>query len=206
MTTARFFECFQFVALTFLVCLGVGRAIGLYARGIQVVVVDRERTVAQGLSDLVAIVAMLVWGYEIVAYARPLSFHVVPQPLGAVLVDVLAIKVIGATTVLAGLLIHGLALHALADSWRLGIDRTAPGALVTHGIYAWTRNPIYVALDLQVVGAFLVMGRLVFLVTALLIVVALHEQIRREEGFLVQRYGDAYRAYCARAGRYVTGL
>jgi protein-S-isoprenylcysteine O-methyltransferase Ste14 len=206
MTAVRFFECFQLAALTSLVCLGVGRAIGLYARGIQVVVVDRERTAAQGLSDLVAIVAMLVWGYEIVASACPLSFHVVPQPLGTVLVDALAVKVIGAVTVLAGLLIHGLALRALADSWRLGIDRNAPGVLVTRGIYAWTRNPIYVALDLQVIGAFLVLGRLVFLVTALLIVVTLHEQIRREERFLFQRYGDAYRVYCARAGRYVTGF
>jgi protein-S-isoprenylcysteine O-methyltransferase Ste14 len=30
----------------------------------------------------------------------------------------------------------------------------------------------------------------------------LHEQVRREEPFLTQAYGDAYRDYCTRVGRY----
>ena len=37
-----------------------------------------------------------------------------------------------------------------------------------------------------------------------LFVALLHEQIRREERFLLDTHGDAYRAYCARVGRYVT--
>jgi protein-S-isoprenylcysteine O-methyltransferase Ste14 len=119
-----------------------------------------------------------------------------------VLVDALGFKVLGVLATLLGLLIYILALQAFGASWRLGIDRAAPGALVTHGIFAWTRNPIYVALDLLAVGTFLVMGRLIFLALGLIMAAMLHGQIRREEHFLTHAYGDLYREYCARVGRY----
>jgi protein-S-isoprenylcysteine O-methyltransferase Ste14 len=123
-----------------------------------------------------------------------------------VLVEGLAVKIVGAAMVLAGLLIYAAAVRRLADSWRLGIDRTAPGALVTSGTYSWSRNPIYLALDLQVVGAFFVLGTLIALLAALAAVALLHDQVRREERFLAGRYGDAYRRYRRRVGRYVSRL
>ena len=103
----------------------------------------------------------------------------------------------------AGLLVFAFALWTFADSWRIGIDRNTPGALVTSGIFAWTRNPIYVALDLMFFGTFLVQGRAIFLALALALAGLLHYQIRREEKYLAGSYGDAYRAYCGRVGRYV---
>jgi protein-S-isoprenylcysteine O-methyltransferase Ste14 len=98
---------------------------------------------------------------------------------------------------------RGLALPAFGDSWRLGIDRETSGPLVTHGVFAWTRNPIYVGLDSFALGTFLVQGRLIFLALALVSVGMLQDQIRREERFLARAYGGAYREYCARVGRYV---
>jgi protein-S-isoprenylcysteine O-methyltransferase Ste14 len=74
---------------------------------------------------------------------------------------------------------------------------------VTHGIFAWSRNPIYIALDLLVAGTFLLQGRLLFLILAAAIGALLHELILREETFLAQRYGETYRRYCARVRRYL---
>ena len=202
MLAPRLFDWFQIAAVTCLVCLGGGRALVLYAHGVRVVVVDRQRPPAQILADLLLLACLLLWSYEVVAYACPLRTHLVPPPLGTVLVDAVGFRVVGVFATLSGLLIYSLALQAFGPSWRLGIDRAAPGVLVTHGIFAWTRNPIYVALDLLAVGTFLVMGRLVFLALGLMMVSMLHAQIRREERFLTQAYGDAYRAYCARVGRY----
>jgi protein-S-isoprenylcysteine O-methyltransferase Ste14 len=174
----------------------------LYARGVRVMAIDRERSPAQMLADLLLFACLILWGYELVAYAWPLQTHLVPPPLGTVLVEAMGFKVVGVIATLLGLWIYTLALQAFGASWRLGIDRAAPGALVTHGIFAWTRNPIYVALDLLATGTFLVMGRLVFLVLGLILVAMLDGQIRREERFLTQAYGDAYRDYRARVGRY----
>jgi protein-S-isoprenylcysteine O-methyltransferase Ste14 len=204
MQAAGFFDCFQLCALAFLATLGVTRAAVLYARGVHVVAIDWQRSLLEQFADLLAIVVILSWAYEAVAYSWPLRRHVFPAWLAPVVVDATVVKAFGVVGVCAGLLTFALALWAFADSWRIGIDRHTAGALVTGGIFAWTRNPIYIALDLIAFGTFLVQGRAIFLALALALAGVLHHQIRREERYLAGAYGDAYRAYCARVGRYLT--
>ena len=80
-------------------------------------------------------------------------------------------------------------------------------ALATDGIYAWTRNPMYVG------GAPLMLGLAIVIALdwlPLLMVPAwfvLHFGIvRREERYLAGKFGDEYRRYCAQVPRYVWGL
>ena len=54
----------------------------------------------------------------------------------------------GAWFVVAGVLILILALLSFGNSWRIGIDTRTPGQLVTTGIFAFSRNPIFVFMDL----------------------------------------------------------
>lgn len=204
MTMTRFFDLYLLVSLASLLCLGLARGLALYRRGIRVVAIDRERSVAQGLGDLAQVLSLLFWAYEVVAFTWPLRSQLVPPWLSTVLLDALWIKATGAVFLLAGLMIYALALRAFGASWRLGVDRETPGTLVTNGIFAWTRNPIYLGLDLLLVGSFLVQGRLVFLLLAMLNAIWFHALIRREEHFLSEAYGERYCAYCARVGRYVT--
>jgi protein-S-isoprenylcysteine O-methyltransferase Ste14 len=194
MTMARFFDCFLLVALACLLCLGFGRGVMLYRRGIRVIV---------SVPDFLFLVCFFVWVYELVAYAWPFGAHVVPQSLGVFIVDAAPFKVVGAVLSLAGLVICGLALRAMGASWRIGIDRDTPGTLVTGGIFGWTRNPIYVSLDLLAIGTFLIQGRLIFFLFALAFVGMFDFQIRREERFLTEAYGKEYREYCARVPRYI---
>jgi protein-S-isoprenylcysteine O-methyltransferase Ste14 len=203
MTLDRFFDWFQLVALAGMGGLAVGRALVLYARGIHVVVVDWQRTPAQMFSDSILVMSGFFWLYEIVAYSWPLPARLVPACLGTVLFDAAAAKATGALMLVAGVALYGLALRAFGDSWRLGIDRERCGPLATGGIFAWTRNPVYVGLELFAIGTFLIQGRLIFLVLAGIGAGLIHEQILREERFLARTYGDAYRDYCARVGRYV---
>jgi protein-S-isoprenylcysteine O-methyltransferase Ste14 len=189
----HFFDWYLLAALACLLCLGFGRGVMLYRRDIRVVV---------SVPDFLFLVCFFLWVYELVAYAWPFGVHVVPQSLGAVIVDATALKVAGEVLSLAGLVIYGLALRAMGASWRIGIDRDTPGALVTGGIFGWTRNPIYVSLDLLAIGTFLIQGRLIFLIFAFVFVGIFHFQIRREERFLSEAYGEEYRAYCAGVPRY----
>jgi protein-S-isoprenylcysteine O-methyltransferase Ste14 len=203
-TIDRFFDWFQLAAVACLLCLGVARAVMLYARGVRVVVVDWQRTLTQMLCDLLLVTSLLLLFYHIVVYSWPLPDSFVVPSLGTELFDSIVAKAIGALLVTAALVIYGLALRAFGNSWRMGIDRESPGSLVTTGVFAWTRNPIYVALDLLAIGVLLLQGRLIFLVVAAIFVLMIHELICREERFLRDHYGDAYRSYCARVGRYVT--
>jgi protein-S-isoprenylcysteine O-methyltransferase Ste14 len=194
MTMTHYFDWFLLVALACLLCLGFGRGVMLYRRGVRVIV---------SVPDFLFLVCFFLWIYEIVAYAWPLRAHIFPHSLGAVIVDAAAFKVAGTMLSLAGLAIYGFALRAMGASWRVGIDRDTPGGLVTGGIFAWTRNPIYVSLDLLAIDTFLIQGRLIFLLFAFAFAGIFHFQIRREESFLAEAYGEEYREYCARVPRYV---
>jgi protein-S-isoprenylcysteine O-methyltransferase Ste14 len=205
MATSRFFEWFQLGALACWAFLGLTRALLLRARGVRILVADWQRTLWQMAADTLAIACLLAWAYEIVAYAWPLGFHIGPVVVGRIVAHGLATKTLGAVVVCIGVLLYAIALHHLGASWRLGLDRTAPGPLVTAGIYGWTRHPIYLGFDLMFVGTFLVLGRLIFLLLALVMALLLHAVMRREERFLSQLYGDAYRDYSRRVGRYFFG-
>ena len=203
MSAARLFDWLQLGALACLGCLATGRALALYCRGVRVLVADRQRSPAQMARDLLLVICLLLWVYETVASAWPLPVHAVPW-LDVVLVDAVAVKAAGAAVLVAAIAVYGLAVRAMGNSWRMGIDRRTPGALVTGGVFACTRNPIYLSLELFGLGTFLVLGRLTFLAIAPLVAVLLDDQIRREERFLAEVYGEPYREYCARVGRYVT--
>jgi protein-S-isoprenylcysteine O-methyltransferase Ste14 len=206
MPTVSGARCADGVLLAALACvigLGLTRAVLLYARGVHVVVVDRQRSPAQTLGDLTQVICLLLWAYAVVAYAWPLSAHLIPAWLGTVVIDSVWAEIAGAVMLVASVLVYGAALRALGNSWRLGIDRDRPGALVTGGIFAWTRHPIYVSLDLLIVGSVLVQGRLILLLLALLNVGLFHQLMLREERFLTTTYGEAYRDYCGRVRRYV---
>jgi len=135
---------------------------------------------------------------------RSARWIVVPLPgwFDSLVIDSEYARVGGAVLVCAGLLIFGIALISFGDSWRIGIDRKTPAALVTGGIFAISRNPIFVFLDFYLAGTFLINGTLIFLISAVLGILFLHFQILREERFLMEHYGDLYPKYCARTPRY----
>jgi protein-S-isoprenylcysteine O-methyltransferase Ste14 len=202
MAPSRFIDWFQFGILVCWGTLGVTRALLFHARGVRVIVADRQRTFWEMLADGWAAVCLLIWAYEVVAHAWSFDFHVGPTSFGRILVDSVAIKTVGAFVLSLAVLLYAIAVRHLGASWRLGMDRAAPGPLVTDGLYRWTRHPIYVAFDLLFVGTFLLSGRVIFLVLASVWIPLLHLFLRREERFLAELYGGAYRDYCGRVGRY----
>jgi len=115
------------------------------------------------------------------------------------------LQVAGAAMVVSGVLIFAAALIAFGNSWRLGIDSQAAGKLVTTGIFAYSRNPIFVFLDLYLAGTFFLNESVAFLLFACAGIAGLHIQILREETFLRQHYGTAYLEYCAKTPRYFPG-
>ena len=204
MDTNRIFECLAIIALGIPALMGISRGLTLSARGVRIFAIDRSRSIREGLADLVFLLGFLLWIYEVMAFAIPLNVHLVPAPARILLIESTAAKTLGALAMISGIVLYGLALRAFGASWRLGIDRDRPGPLVTGGIFACSRNPIYLSLMLTGVGVFLVLGRLILLLLAIMGAVYLHCQVWREERFLMQQYGDAYRSYAQRAARWWT--
>jgi len=77
-------------------------------------------------------------------------------------------------------------------------------ALVTDGVFRWTRNPMYLGMAGIYAGVALVADSLMALLLLIpLVFVIQHEVIAREEAYLEGRFGEAYRAYRARVRRWV---
>jgi protein-S-isoprenylcysteine O-methyltransferase Ste14 len=144
-----------------------------------------------------------LWAIEVVLYAIPADLRHLPALLHTPLLDAIPAKVGGILLVVLGFAIFIRAIRDLGSSWRLGVDEKRPGRLVTTGIYAISRHPIYLFFNLYFLGTFMVNGTLVFAVFTLLIALNLHVQALVEESFLLRIYGAAYRDYCLRTGRYL---
>jgi protein-S-isoprenylcysteine O-methyltransferase Ste14 len=200
----RFFENFQLVALALFLLIFIGRTVYLRtARRVSPIRIARGKPLPEALLEGLLVIALPVWIYEVLAFAWPLPWHLVPESLGIVMFDSGLARALGALLVVSGLALFALALAAFGDGWRVGIDTERPGELVTRGVFGISRNPIFVFMNAYALGTFLLSGRLVFLIFALLAVAALHSQIRREEAFLEDAYGEAYRAYRVATPRYL---
>jgi protein-S-isoprenylcysteine O-methyltransferase Ste14 len=77
-------------------------------------------------------------------------------------------------------------------------------ALVTAGVFAWVRNPIFSSVLVASVGIALLLPNWWALAGVVVLVLGLELQVRSvEEPYLRRVHGDAYREYAARTGRFV---
>jgi protein-S-isoprenylcysteine O-methyltransferase Ste14 len=118
------------------------------------------------------------------------------------LIDSSIIAWIGVGLCCTGVLVLILSLVSFGTSFRVGIDVDQPDALVTTGIFALSRNPIYVGFALVLIGQFVVFPNWVPLVYGVGGAWLFHRQVLREEHFLRHHYGHEYQQYCRRVRRY----
>jgi protein-S-isoprenylcysteine O-methyltransferase Ste14 len=104
---------------------------------------------------------------------------------------------------LAGLLLLLWALVSFGQSFRVGIDTDKPGGLITTGVFAFSRNPIYVAFAIILIGQFLIFSNWILLIYIGAAIWLFHRQVLREEEYLKSHYGPEYSEYCNRVRRYV---
>jgi protein-S-isoprenylcysteine O-methyltransferase Ste14 len=109
----------------------------------------------------------------------------------------------GVILCLAGLILLFLSLVSFGRSFRIGIDQDRPDKLVTTGVFAVSRNPIYVAFWLVLLGQFLLFSNWILLAYLAGATGLFHRQVKREEDFMSRHYGQEYAAYCARVRRYL---
>ena len=199
----NFASAVQLTSLTLFLILFIARVVYLRSsRGVNVFTLGHGKRGITWLVEVLFLPVFLAWFLEVVLYALHSSFRLFPAPLDHRLLSGQSVQMAGLFCFMAALGLFCAALVAFGTSWRVGIDEDKPGDLVSHGIFALSRNPIFVCLDLYVLGAFLVNGSLIFLLFAALTMIGIHGQILQEERFLHSRYGSAYSNYCRQTGRY----
>lgn len=112
--------------------------------------------------------------------------------------------VLGMVVVVAALVLMGAAAVQMALARTTLIPRQAPSALVTGGVFRLSRNPIYLADVLLLVGLILSWDALLSLMLVPAFVWVIQERfIRGEEERLLEAFGDDYLIYCATVRRWI---
>jgi protein-S-isoprenylcysteine O-methyltransferase Ste14 len=91
----------------------------------------------------------------------------------------------------------------MGRSWRIGIDEQHPSELRTAGLFALSRNPIFLGLLAVLVGFFLLLPNALTLVVLIAGYLLIQIQIRLEEAFLLQQHGAHYEKYRATVRRWL---
>jgi len=116
------------------------------------------------------------------------------------------LAVVGFATMVAGTVGMFVAQLAMGASWRIGIDRVENPGLVTGGPYRFSRNPIYLCMFVVLAGLVAVLPGWPAILTFVGTVLGIRLAVAREEDHLASVYGDAYRAYARRVGRFLPRL
>jgi protein-S-isoprenylcysteine O-methyltransferase Ste14 len=110
---------------------------------------------------------------------------------------------LGVLLCVTGLLLFFMSIVSFGKSFRVGIDQDQPDKLVTTGIFAYSRNPIYVAFGFVLLGQFLLFSNWILLVYVIAAAWLFHRQVLREEIYMRNHYGEQYSKYCESVRRYI---
>jgi protein-S-isoprenylcysteine O-methyltransferase Ste14 len=158
--------------------------------------------VAERADAVIRLVAVTQLAYYLVA----LAWLIEPRLAGPPLLDP------APGLALAGVAVAVLSLALMAwafrvfGSWRVRAQIDAGHELVTSGPYALMRHPIYTGVIGVYLSTLLVVPRVGFLVTGLLIAWSFDARARAEEQALIVAFGGRYARYMGRTKRLVPRL
>ena len=111
---------------------------------------------------------------------------------------------VGVGVIAGGLLIW--TLRSLGKNLTDTVVTRREHTLVTSGPYRWVRHPFYDCVALCILANSLVAANWFLLMSGGLVFVLIIVRTRTEEERLLARFGDSYRAYMERTGRFLPGI
>jgi len=189
------------IQVAVIAALGISLAAKILAqsqRGVRAIVLGRAGDGILSRIDPLAVVALFLWFGSVALHGTGLA----PGRFEPRLFQAPVAEVAGAVLAVGALGLVITALVQMGRSWRIGIDPESREQLVTSGVFAVSRNPIYLAFDLLAVSAFAMSGSVYFLISGLAVASGIHIQILREERFLAGAFGARYESYCGQVRRY----
>jgi protein-S-isoprenylcysteine O-methyltransferase Ste14 len=91
----------------------------------------------------------------------------------------------------------------MGKSWRMGIDPNEKTVLVFTGPYAYVRHPIYALSSLMMIATVMVLPDPIMIGIAVIHLLLLQWEARREEKNLSRIHGQQYDQYLTKVGRFV---
>ncbi len=168
--------------------------------GINPVRFERDDEVQRYIGKLLVVVFLLI-GVAVadVAFGGIFAGFIPP----VIALQASAIQYFGVGLLVLALLVVSVAQARMGDSWRIGIDSEHETALVTGGLFRVSRNPIFLGMQVALVGLFLCVPNLLTALCLALGHVLIQIQVRSEESHLAALHGERYAAYRSRVRRWL---
>ena len=91
----------------------------------------------------------------------------------------------------------------MGSAWRIGIDVGQKNKLVTHGIFRYSRNPIFLGMRFAFLGLFLLLPTAFTLLLWVLGDIMMQIQVRLEEDYLTDTFVHEYITYQRNVRRWI---
>ena len=112
--------------------------------------------------------------------------------------------ILGVLIMVLGLVLLFPALYRFVKTKNTLVTIRPANTLQTTGVYAITRNPMYISLLLLYLGLSFIIGNWWNMILLPLLVIVVQEYIiKREERCLTHRFGEAFTAYKTRVRRWI---
>lgn len=126
------------------------------------------------------------------------------RQLGVIpVLEFVPLQIAGMAIMLLALLWTVIAQIHMGQSWRIGIDYQHRTALITSGVFRYSRNPIFVGMMTSLTGLFAVLPCALTLLLLVMTVALIQIQVSLEEVHLSSLHGDDYADYCRRVPRWL---
>jgi protein-S-isoprenylcysteine O-methyltransferase Ste14 len=194
-------DIFVIVSLAVFYILFIGRTVLLYKTGVKVWVIGTSsKNIFEIILENIFFPVLILWSGFIIITALHIS---IPPIISNIVIKITWLKYAGIVFCYIGLIIFLLALVSFGKAWRIGIDENNSNELITSGIFKYSRNPIFLFMDLYFTGIMLIYPNIIFIIITVCTITGIHLQILREEKFLLSKFGEKYIEYKNKTGRYV---
>ena len=192
-------EILVITSLVIFYILFIGRTISLARSGVKVIVLGGRKNLIDNLLENSTLPFLLLWTILILL----MTFNIEIPFIFELIIKNSYLPFIGVVLSYIGLIIFLSALIAFGNSWRVGIDKDNQGELITNGIFKYSRNPIFLFMNIYFIGITLVYPTAIFILMTVIFMVGVHKQILNEEKHLEKIYKEDYQNYKEQTRRYL---
>ena len=113
------------------------------------------------------------------------------------------LKFSGLALLIISFLLTSVAQYQMSKSWRIGIDYAEKTELISHGLFRYSRNPIFLGVLISYLGTFLIIPNALSFSVMCVTLVSIQIQVRLEEEYLESVQGKDYQNYKQKVGRWL---
>ena len=113
------------------------------------------------------------------------------------------LKISGVLLLIISFIWTSIAQYQMARSWRIGIDYDEKTDLISHGLFKYSRNPVFLGVLISYLGILLVIPNILSFSILLVTFVTIQIQVRLEEEHLENLQGSDYKNYKTRVSRWL---